>query len=139
MLTEVRSEPGKAAAWEATFVSPSRRQAKRYTYSVVESAGNLHKGVFSGLDEPYLRPRGQATPFPAAAIKTDSTEVYQTALKHASDYAKKHPDMQISFIMEKIPEFPDPAWRVIWGESPSASNFSIYVDASTGKYLRTMR
>jgi hypothetical protein len=65
--------------------------------------------------------------------------VYQTALKHGADYAKKHPDMQISFIMEKIPEFPDPAWRVIWGESPSASNFSIYVDASTGKYLRTMR
>jgi hypothetical protein len=29
-------------------------------------------------------------------------------------------------------------WRVIWGESVSTSNFSIYVDANQGKYLDKM-
>src|ERR1043165_5672331 len=37
-LSEVPNVPrGKAAAWQATFVSASRSQARSYTYSIVES------------------------------------------------------------------------------------------------------
>jgi len=43
--------PGKAAAWQATFVSPSRGRRRSYTYSIVESQGNLHKGPFAGPAE----------------------------------------------------------------------------------------
>src|SRR5882672_5699684 len=50
-LPEVKSERGKAAAWQATFVSPQAGRARSYTYSVIEAEGNLHKGVFAGLDE----------------------------------------------------------------------------------------
>jgi hypothetical protein len=74
-----------------------------------------------------------------AAVKTDSDEVYQTALKKAADYEKKNPDKPISFLLEKTDRFPNPAWRVIWGESVGASNFSIFIDTSTGLYLQTMR
>ena len=138
-LSEVKSEPGEAGAWQAIFASQSRGQARMYTYSVVEAAGNLHKGVFAGLEETYTGPRGQARPFNPAAIKTDSDEVFQTAMKHGAEYAKKNPDMPISFLLELTPRFPNPAWRVIWGESVSTSSFSIYIDAATGKYLQTMR
>ena len=42
VMSEVPDVPrGKAAAWQATFTSASRSQAKTYTYSIVESAGNL--------------------------------------------------------------------------------------------------
>src|SRR5882724_6513510 len=41
-LPDVKKVPGKAPAWQATFVSPERQRARTYTYSVVESAGNLH-------------------------------------------------------------------------------------------------
>ena len=34
-LPEVKKVPGKAAAWQATFVSPQRQRARTYTYSVV--------------------------------------------------------------------------------------------------------
>ncbi len=135
-LTEVKASEGKAGAWQAVFVSPSRRRARTYTYSVVNSAGNLRKGVFAGLEESWS---GSGKPFLAAALKTDSDEVYKTALGKGADYAKKHPDMPVTFVLELVPRFPDPAWRVIWGESASTSNFSIYVDAMTGKYLQTMR
>jgi hypothetical protein len=138
-LQEVKSPPGKAGAWQAIFVSESRRKQRMYTYSVVETVGNLHKGVFAGLEDTYSGPRGLARPFQAAAVRTDSDEAYKTALKHATEYAKKNPSMPISFLLEQTPRFPDAAWRVIWGESVSASNFSIYVDASTGEYLQTMR
>lgn len=138
-LEEVKSEPGKSGAWEATFVSASRMRARTYTYSVVDAAGNLRKGVFAGLEETWSGPRGQARPFLIAAVKTDTDEVYETALKKGAAYAKKHPDMPISFLLESTPRYPNPAWRVIWGDSVATSNFSIYVDASTGRYVQTMR
>jgi hypothetical protein len=134
-LQEVNAEPGKAGAWRATFVSPSRDRARSYTYSVIESEGNLHKGTFAGPEESY---RGRGKPFLMAAVKVDSTAAYQTAMKKGADYAKKNPDMPINFLLEGG-EFPNPAWRVIWGASVGTSNFSIYVDASIGDYLRTMR
>jgi hypothetical protein len=136
-LPEVKRERGKAAAWQAYFVSPSSGRARSYTYSVIESVGNLHKGVFAGLEESGAR--GGTKPFLIAAVKTDSDEVYQTALKKAADYEKKNPDKPISFQLDKTDRFPNPAWRVIWGESVGTSNFSVFVDASTGGYLQTMR
>jgi len=138
-MREVKAERGKAAAWEAYFVSTARGRGRPYTYSVVEAEGNLHKGVFAGLEENWSGPRGPVTPFVIAAVKTDSDEVYQTALKKAADYEKKNPDKPISFLLEKIDRFPNPAWRVIWGENVAGSNFSIFIDASTGLYLQTMR
>ncbi|HLM97633.1 MAG TPA: hypothetical protein VK335_00020 [Bryobacteraceae bacterium] len=137
-LPDVKRERGKAAAWEATFVSQQTGRKRSYTYSVVEAEGNLHKGVFAGLEEGWSGAR-TATPFLIAAVKTDSDEVYQTALAKAADYEKKNPDKPIAFLLEKTEQFPDAAWRVIWGESVGTSNFSVFVDASTGKYLQTMR
>src|SRR4051794_27359849 len=52
-LPEVKTEPGKAGAWRCTFVSARAAKARSYTYSVIESEGNLHKGVFAGQDESY--------------------------------------------------------------------------------------
>ena len=51
---------------------------------------------------------------------------------------KKNPDMQISYLLELTTHFPNPVWRVIWGDSVSHSSYSILVDASTGQYLETL-
>jgi hypothetical protein len=50
-LRDVKAEPGKAAAWQVYFVSARSAKARSYTYSVVESEGNLHKGVFASQEE----------------------------------------------------------------------------------------
>src|SRR5258708_25633834 len=39
-LPQVKSENGRAGAWEATFVSTSTGRSKVYTYSTVEAEGN---------------------------------------------------------------------------------------------------
>jgi hypothetical protein len=137
-LDQVKSEPGKSGAWEATFISPSRQKSKTFTYSVIEAGGNLHKGVFAGLDENYS-PHGQAIPWVIPAFKIDSDAAYQTALKKSADYVKKYPDKPMFYLLEQTPRFPDLAWRIVWGESVSGSNYSVYVDATTGDYLETMR
>ena len=141
-LPEVKYEPGKAAAWEARFVSRSGRKARSYTYSVVEAPGNLHKGVFAGLEEGWSGPSGAQEPFSFQAVKKDTDAAYQTAMergKNAKQYVKKNLDKKVLFILERPKRLQSVAWRVVWGESVSTSNYSVYVDASTGNYLETIR
>ena len=135
VLLSTKPEKGKADAWEATFVSKSLAKSKTFTYSIVESAGNLHQGVFAGLEEGYSGPQGGAFPFDIAAIKTDSDQAYDVAAEKSADYIKKNPTKPITYLMELTRRFPDVTWRVIWGESVSLSDYSVFVDASTGKYL----
>ncbi len=136
-LSEVKYEAGKAAAWQVTWISPGRNSTRNYTYSVVESAGNLHKGVFQGNEESGIR--AASNPFLLAALKTETDEVYATALKKSAEYVKKNPDKPVTFLLELNKRFPNPSWRVVWGDSVGTSNYSIFVDASTGAYLETMR
>lgn len=133
-LSQVKAEPGKAGAWEVLFISPSRGRARTYTYSVMEAEGNLHKGVFGGLEESYSA-SGQEKPFLVAALKIDSTDAYETAAKQRTEYVKKASTQPVNFLLELTPRFPDPAWRVYWGESVGTAEYSVFIDASTGQYL----
>lgn len=128
---------GKAIAWEVIFVSQAKASAKPYTYSTIEQ-GNLHSGVFGGLEERWSGTRGQSTAFPTAAFKTDSVKAWAIAAEKSKDYMDKNPDKPITFVLEKTARHPNPAWRVIWGTSAATSNYSVYVDASTGEFLERM-
>jgi hypothetical protein len=132
------AKEGRYPAWRSTFVSEARRAAKSFTYSVVEGEG-LYKGPFAGPDETYTGPRGQVSPFAIQAFKADSDAAYKVAMEKGAEYAKKHPDMPIHFLLENNKRFPNPTWRVIWGQSVGTSNFSIFIDATSGEYLQTMR
>jgi hypothetical protein len=136
-LAQVKADQGKSGAWQVIFVSPSRGKAKTYTYSAVEADGNLHEGVFGGQEEDYTA-RGDASPFQMVAIKVDSDEAYKTAAGKSADYIKKNPDKPVIFLMELSRRFPDVTWRVIWGDSVSTSDYSVFVDGTTGQYLQRM-
>ena len=141
-LPEVKKVPGKAAAWQVKFVSPEKQKARPYTYSVIEAPGNLHKGVFALNEEGWSGPRGPAKPFMIQALKVDSDAAYETAVKKgkkAAEYIKANPDKGVVFLLEQTNKFPSLTWRVIWGESVGTSNYSVFVDATTGEYLETMR
>jgi hypothetical protein len=135
--------PGAAPAWQAIFTSDSKGRSRGYTFSIVESEGNLHKGPFAGPEQSWSGPTGVTTPFLILAVKVDTDAAYKTAMttpqSKAAEYDKKNPGKPITLMLEKNNKFPDPAWRVIWGESIGTSNFSVFVDASTGSYLETMR
>lgn len=140
-LKEVPSADGKYPVWTCTFVSETRRQSKTYMYSVVNADGGINKGIYGRNEENYSGPRGNNAPFPMQALKKDTDEAYKTALAHkdAVAYVAKNTDKPVFFLLEKTKELQNPAWRVVWGTSVSMSNFSIYIDASTGDYIKTMR
>ncbi len=133
-LSEVHPEPGKAGAWEVTFVSPSKESLRTYTFSSVEAEGNLHEGVFAGPIESSSS-RGNRVPFLIAAIRVDSEKAYEIAAEKSEDYIKKHPGMPISFLLEQTNRLPQLTWRVIWGASASTSDYSVFVDATMGTFI----
>lgn len=137
-LSDVKAPAGKAGAWQCVFVSPGRGKAKSYSWSAIEAEGNLHKGVFAGQEESYSASR-QAQPFLIAAIRTDSDEAYTEAASKAGEYLKKNPKTAVNFVLEQTPRFPDLAWRIYWGESISTSQYTVFIDATTGKYLDRIR
>jgi len=138
-LKEVKSAAGKAGAWECTFVTEQRHKARRFVYSTMSvPSANLTKGV-SGSPEDLWPPGGQTLSFALQVLKTDSTAAYEAAMKKSAAYAQKNPDMPIKLLLEWPKRFRNPVWRVIWGESVTTSNYSVYVDAVTGEYLQTAR
>jgi hypothetical protein len=142
-LTEVKDgAPGTAPAWQATFVSAAKSGSRSYTFSIVEGE-NLHKGDFAGPEESWGGNRGLNSSFLMAAVKIDTDAAYKTAMEtprsKAAEYDKKNPGKPITIILERTTKHPDPAWRILWGESAGTSNFSVLVDASTGEYLETLR
>jgi hypothetical protein len=135
-LPNPKSVDGKAGAWEILWVSQARARQRIYTWSAVEAEGNLHKGVFAGLEEGWRGPTGQEKPFLVAALRIDTPEALTTALTKTAEYKKKPADRpQVNFMLEYTPRYPDPAWRVFWGESVSAAEWNVFVDATTGAYL----
>ncbi len=136
LLSEVKAEPGKAGAWQAFFTSDEKGRVRSYTYSVVEAEGNIHQGVFAGAEEPWSGPR--ESEFLIAAVKVDTDAAYKTAESKTTSYKQQTQGKPISFLLEKTKKHPNPAWRVIWGESVGTASLSVYIDAMTGEYLETM-
>jgi len=134
-IDKVKPEPGKAPAWQVVFASESLGQKRAYTYSVVDASTTLREGTFPESPGSWSNDNRA---FLIAALRTDTDKAWETALKHAADYAKKNPDMQISYSLELGRQINEPMWRVIWGESATSSAISILVDANTGDYVETL-
>jgi hypothetical protein len=142
-LSEIKDgPPGTAPAWQAIFVSATKGQSRSYTFSIVEAEGNLHLGAFGGPEEGWSGSNDMGSPFLMAAIKVDTDAAYKAALKspsHATEYNTKNPGKPITIMLERTAKHPNPAWRIIWGESAGTSDFSVLIDAFTGEYLETLR
>jgi hypothetical protein len=132
-FSDSKPVPGKAEAWEVIFVSEAMTRARTYTWSTEETEG-FHKGVFPGQQQSW-RPDTQK-PFSPAEIKVDTTEALETAIKASADFLKK-PGAKppVNFLLERAVRFPDPVWRVMWGNTVSSAEYLVTVDATTGELL----
>jgi hypothetical protein len=132
----VKPENGKAGAWEVVFVSEMNGRARTYTWSAVETEG-WHKGVFPGQQESW-RAGGANQPFSPALLKVDTTDALVAAIKAAGDYVNKpgkRPPVNYMLEFASGTRFPNPVWRVMWGGSVSSAEYTVTVDATTGKVV----
>ena len=131
-LTDVPAEPGKAAAWEITYVSPSQLGARIYTWSAIEASETLHKDVFAGKTQSWSA-SGQEKPFPASAFHIDTPAALETATGTAKAYLDRPGTKPaVNFLVEFTSRFPDPVCRVMWGETAGSAQFTVFVDGATG-------
>jgi hypothetical protein len=135
-LADVPSDNGKAGAWEISYVSASLQEARIFTWSAIEASETLHKGIFGGKPQTWNGSGGQEKPFMASDFHIDSPKALEAATEAAKAYLDKPGTKPaINFLVEFTPRFPDPVWRVMWGESAGSAEFTVFVDATTGKVV----
>jgi hypothetical protein len=124
---------GKAAIWTAVFVSPSKREAQSFVYSVV-SNGTTFKGVTAGGAQSWSGATPKSKPFQLAEFATNSDKAYETAFEKAQAWVKKHPNKKVTLQLGNAARFPAPVWFILWGDAKSG--YAAYVNAVTGKMLK---
>ena len=133
-LTELKVEGAKAAAWEVTYASAGKGRSRIYTWCAIEAAGGLHRGVFASQEESW-RAGGADKTFVIQALKIDTPEALETAISHSQVYFKNPAAKPApKFALECTSRFPDPVWRIYWGDSVSTAEWSVFIDAATGTY-----
>jgi hypothetical protein len=130
----VKNEGGRAAVWTGVFVSPSRREARTFTYSTVDQPPNLSKGVHMDGAQTWSGPTPQSRPFPASDFTIDSDAAYQTALTKAGTWVKQHPDKKLAISLVNASRFPSTVWYLMWGTK--ASGYVVFVNALTGTVVK---
>ena len=134
-VDSIPAKDGKYPAWRMTFASQSKGKIKVFTYSVIEASASLHEGVFNMGESAWSGPKPIEMPFYIQAFKIDSDEAMKVAVEKSAEYLKKNPNKPVFMQLEYTKLYPEAAWRVIWGDSVSTSDHSIYVSAISGNYL----
>jgi hypothetical protein len=131
-LAGFKCEAGKAPLWSATFASPSRGEARTFTYSIVETA-QLSKGVNIGGPIRWAGPTRDVMPFQTSDFTTDSTAAYTAASADAQAWLAKNPGKAASLTLGSNARFTSPVWYVMWGSKKSG--YGAFVSATSGKVI----
>jgi hypothetical protein len=127
-----KMQAGNAVVWTAVFASPSKKEVRRLTYSVVAAEGVV-KGSEAENAMAWAGPTRDAMPFGIAEIGVDSDEAYKIAAKRAESWLKAHPNEDLSMTLGNASRFHGPVWYVLWGNSKSG--FQTWINATTGAVI----
>ena len=130
-VPNVKNENGKAGLWTVTFVSPSRKEARVFTYAVADSGAER---VLRGVTASNALPWGGSTPtskaFSNSEFIVDSDAAYKTASEKAAGWLKAHPNQKATFRLGSASRYPAPVWYVMWGTTKNG--YAALVNAVTG-------
>ncbi len=130
----IKNEDGKAGMWTAVFVSPSRKEARSFTYAVVDSGADIRKGVNISNALAWSGATPASKPFSNSEFAVDSDAAYKVALAKAEDWLKKHPNQKATMRLGNASRFAAPVWYVMWGTTKNG--YAALVNATTGAILK---
>jgi hypothetical protein len=134
-LPGFKNEAGKAAMWEATFASSSKRESRIYSYAITDIPPDIYKGVAAGIVAPWGGVTRDAMPVDLSLFNVDSDAAYQAVAAGAADWIKKNPGKGLSDLeLGDTYRFQVPVWYLMWGDK--TSGYVALVDASSGKLLK---
>src|ERR1035437_6584932 len=128
-VPNIKNEGGKAGLWTAVFVSPSRKEARSFTYAVADN-GDIRKGVNISNALPWGGATTMSKPFSNSEFVVDSDAAYKAALEKAEGWLKTHPNEKATFRLGNASRFAAPVWYIMWGSTKNG--YAALVNATTG-------
>ncbi len=132
-LKGFKVENGKAGMWTAVFVSPSKHEARTFTFAVADQLPEVHKGIDEGGSQVWSGATPQSEPFLMSEVAYNSDAAHEAAAQKAAEFLKKNSDKPVSYFLGKASRFQAPVWYILWGNKKLG--YSAFVDATTGQVL----
>jgi hypothetical protein len=129
-VPNIKNEGGKAGLWTVVFVSPSRKEARTFTYAVAESGPDIRKGINIGNVLPWGGATPTSKPFSNSEFAVDSDAAYKAGFAKAEDWLKKHPNEKATLRLGNASRFAAPIWYIMWGTTKNG--YAALVNATTG-------
>jgi hypothetical protein len=133
-VPNIKNEDGKAGLWTAIFVSPSRKEARSFTFAVVDSGADIRKGVNVSNALAWGGATRTSKPFSNSEFAVDSDAAYKAAFEKAAGWLKKHPNQKATFRLGNASRFAAPVWYVMWGTNNNG--YAALVNATTGAIVK---
>ena len=132
-IPELKGGGGKEGAWEAVFVSASKREARKVVYSEIDSGSDIRKGATMFSTMVWGGPNREFAPFQNSEFGADSDAAYKTASAKADDWLKKNPNEKVNLLLAKAAHYSTPVWVVNWGDKKSG--YIAVVNATSGELV----
>jgi hypothetical protein len=133
-VPNIKNEDGKAGLWTVIFVSPSRKEARSFTYAVADSGADIRKGVNVSNALVWGGATPTSKPFSNSEFVVDSDAAYKAASEKAAGWLKGHPDRKATFRLGNASRFAAPVWYVMWGTPKNG--YAALVNATTGAAVK---
>ena len=128
----ITNADGKAGLWEAQFGAVGKKQARKFTYCVLDKPPDFSKGVNVDNPVPWLGPTRDAMTFTSSDFATDSDAAYATAHEAAAKWLAKHPDApRTDMELGSSARYRGPVWFILWGTKKDG--YVAIISAASGK------
>jgi hypothetical protein len=129
---------GTASVWSGTFASPSMRQIRSFLWSGASAPDAPEPGITPGTPDTYSEGNISTRPFDLNFLKIDSDKAFAVATKkkEAATLLKKSPNTLVKYALYWDPGRARLVWKVIFGGSEYDAKLIIWVNASTGEFVR---
>lgn len=128
-LPSIKNEEGRAGVWTAVFVSPSRKEARTFSYAVADGA-EFRKGINISDKQIWNGPTPASKAFVNAEFSVNSDAAYKAACEKAASWLKTHPKASATLTLGSTSRWPAPVWYIMWGTKKDG--YAVYVNATTG-------
>jgi hypothetical protein len=132
-IPNIKNEGGKAGAWIVTFVSPSKKEARTFTYAVADDGKDLKKGINVSDKLVWNGPTQASKAFVITEWQVNSDAAFKTAQEKAAKWLEENPKEKPTFLLGATSRWPGPVWYILWGTTKKG--FATYVNATTGVFL----
>jgi hypothetical protein len=128
---------GKSGLWRADFASSSKKLSKTFSWSGLAGPDAPERGVSHGSDDTYNPGNSATHVFAPQFLKVDSDQALKVAQQHGgAKLTAADPGQPISYMLDFDARKNQLIWHVIYGSSQFDAKLTVFVDATTGEFLR---